>query len=91
MVSCLGLGVNQHAVKGCSGPSPWDAPPHREVWRRDKGDGERPWAGLKGGGTTFQTRPLATSRRRGHASPGRGGWRAGSRWARGAAAASLSR
>lgn len=91
MVSCLDLGESQHADQGFSGTALWDAPPHRAVWRLDRGDGERPWAGLKGGGTTFQTRPRATSRRRGHASPGRGGWRAGSRWARGAAAARLSR
>ena len=61
-----------------------DAPPHSAVWRRDGG------AGSGRGRGHVPDRPRATSRRHGPASPGRGGWRALSRWARGAAAARLS-
>lgn len=56
-MSCLGLGVSRRVDQGCVGKSPWDAPPHHEVWRLDWGDGERPWAGLKGAGPRSRHAP----------------------------------
>lgn len=65
------------------------APPQRAIWRRAGGDGERPWAGRRSDRprcvTALRPRPPRGPLRL----PRRGGWPAGSRWARGAASPRL--